>query len=388
MANIVFILNGALDKGVFSGGDRHTVGLLKHCISSGDKVRIIAPEGTKNARSEDVPEAKWIITEHGDLPERFDPARAHSALVKYFLRTLKGRSAKAEPCDIIYSGSILPHETLVASAWKERKLARSYVCRCDQVFHLEPFRQKPEYFLQRTASRIGIRTALDCADLVITMNSLIGSQWDRAKREPESRPRIKTVLYGLDSDLTPFKDNSEKNLDIAFFTRLDHVKGADLLPAIMKELAQKKPDIKLLVIGDGPLADPVKAELDKTGLAGNVEWKGVINSDERFKWLAQARVLLYPTREDSFAKTVSEALALGLPVVSSDHPHFHSVYNDTLIYAESEDPASYAEHILRLLDDTKLYEEYSKKAVAFASTLPPSGNYEKFRSLMLKTLEK
>lgn len=97
-------------------------------------------------------------------------------------------------------------------------------------------------------------------------------------------------------------------------------------------------------------------------------------------------MLLYPSREDSFAKSVSEAMMLGLPVITSDNPHFHAVYANNLIYADSNCHEHYATLILELLSKQDYYNACSKRSIAFVESLPPNGNYVKFRDVMLDVL--
>lgn len=387
MLDIVFILNGAMDQGVFSGGDRHTVGLAEYCMKQGDDVRIVCPEASRLSYEHILNNATWLLTEKGGLPKKFTPAQIPSVLLKYCLRTFRGRSLLVPQCDIIYSGSILPHEVMIAAAWKKKKMCRKFICRCDQVFHNEPFRRDPRYMLHRLASKIGMIVALKCSDLVITMNTLIESQWNDAK-SGKTAPIVKTLLYGLDSDLTPFRGRGTKLYDIAFFARVDYVKGADLIPDILACVAKRKPDIKMIIIGDGELTSVIKEKLRHFGITDNVVWQGALNSDERFKLLDQSKILLYPTREDAFPKSVAESMALGLPVIASNNPHLRAVYADVPIFVNTGTPQDYAENILNMLESSELYEKVSRKSLSFASALPPAGNYEEFRNQMINCLKR
>lgn len=72
---------------------------------------------------------------------------------------------------------------------------------------------------------------------------------------------------------------------------------------------------RLLVVGDGPDADAVRAEADRLGLADRVSLVGATTDVGHY--LAQSDLLLLPSGSEAFGMVALEAMAAGVPVVGS-----------------------------------------------------------------------
>ena len=92
----------------------------------------------------------------------------------------------------------------------------------------------------------------------------------------------------------------------------------DCLPALLKH----HPDLHYLVVGGGSPEGDMRAELDaqvsRLGLTEHVHFLGTLPPDE-LKWpLSAADVFALSTRNEGWANVFLEAMACGLPVVSTD----------------------------------------------------------------------
>jgi glycosyltransferase involved in cell wall biosynthesis len=383
MFDVVFIFNGILDRSNFSGGDRHTVALMKHSLECGDRVRIIGPAAARDIYSNQLAGAEWICTDSFAVPERFTSSAIPGALARYIFRTLRGAAAHAAPCNVLYSGSMLPHEIMIASAWKRRGLCKRVVCRSDQLFHLEPFRQSLPYALHRIATRLGMHLALKYADLVITVNTHLEAQWRLAAQNTGSSTRFHTLSYGIDASLSHFRTD-EKRFDVAYLGRLDRVKGADLLPDICRHLWRSLPGTRIVVIGGGVLEKALRRQIESQwGTDAPITWTGNLRGEDRLAFLATAKVMCNPTREDSFSIAVAESLAVGVPVVATDNPHLRAVYGDTLIFSKLDDAEEFANHVSALLLDDNARRQRANQGMALTGGFPAEGNVQAFRSAMV-----
>lgn len=92
----------------------------------------------------------------------------------------------------------------------------------------------------------------------------------------------------------------------------------DCLPALLKH----HPDLHYLIVGGGSPEGDMRAELDaqvsRLGLADHVHFLGTLSPDE-LKWpLSAADVFVLSTRNEGWANVFLEAMACGLPVISTD----------------------------------------------------------------------
>jgi glycosyltransferase involved in cell wall biosynthesis len=119
----------------------------------------------------------------------------------------------------------------------------------------------------------------------------------------------------------------ETDLTVGFVGRLAPEKGVDtLLAALTRPEAQ---GISAVIAGDGPMASALKDDASRLGLEGRVEWRGYLPHDRTPDFYRAVDVVVVPTRAtqsymEQFGRVVPEALACGVPVVTSDNgelPH-------------------------------------------------------------------
>lgn len=100
---------------------------------------------------------------------------------------------------------------------------------------------------------------------------------------------------------------------IVYMGRLSSEKGLFTLLKAMREL----PNIKLKIMGDGPIKISMEAYLSSEGMK-NVEFLGYVSGDKRFEVLKRAKCMVIPSEcYDNFPFGVLESLALGTPVIGS-----------------------------------------------------------------------
>lgn len=92
-------------------------------------------------------------------------------------------------------------------------------------------------------------------------------------------------------------------------------KGLDELFAAYRQVRAASPGVSLLVIGDG--ADEQRYRSAESATPG-VRFAGFVQPARLPDWYSLCDVLVFPTRGDPNGLVVEEALAAGLPVVSSD----------------------------------------------------------------------
>jgi glycosyltransferase involved in cell wall biosynthesis len=82
---------------------------------------------------------------------------------------------------------------------------------------------------------------------------------------------------------------------------------------------------RLKIAGQGPLLDTLKAECQQLGIADRVEFLGFVGDPEQLAALmADADLLLHPSRWEGFSGVVIEALGCGMNVVATDcTPNIH-----------------------------------------------------------------
>jgi glycosyltransferase involved in cell wall biosynthesis len=78
------------------------------------------------------------------------------------------------------------------------------------------------------------------------------------------------------------------------------------------------PDIHLLVIGDGPDAEPVRRLVAELGVADRIRMLGYVADDAKYRALNVSDVFVSTSQHEGFGLVFLEAMAFGLPVVCYD----------------------------------------------------------------------
>ena len=103
-------------------------------------------------------------------------------------------------------------------------------------------------------------------------------------------------------------------------------KGLDRLLNAMPPVVKEKTAIKLLVVGYGSRIDEFKKLAEELGMADNVVFAGGRRDTEALYSASDLFVL--PTRFDPFANTTIEAMASGLPVITSIENGAHELISN------------------------------------------------------------
>jgi len=98
--------------------------------------------------------------------------------------------------------------------------------------------------------------------------------------------------------------------------RLTRQKGFDRLLPAWRELAQRYPDWKLEIFGDGRERESLQSQIDELGIGASARLAGFTSQldDE----LARASLYVMTSREEGFPMVLIEAMGVGLPAVSVD----------------------------------------------------------------------
>ena len=113
---------------------------------------------------------------------------------------------------------------------------------------------------------------------------------------------------------------------ILFLGRLHLAKGLDYLADAFALVAQRNPDIALVVAGpDAGMQQQFEARVRRLGLSSRIYVTGSLYGDQKYAALRNAICLCQPSRQEAFSMTVVEALSCGVPVVISKGCHFPEV---------------------------------------------------------------
>ncbi len=123
----------------------------------------------------------------------------------------------------------------------------------------------------------------------------------------------------------------QKGETLLFTGRISKDKNLDFLLNIYRQMKESKPELNLMIVGDGPYLEPLK---EKYGSDSKIKFTGKLNRNILPEIYSFADVFVFPSNTDTFGMVVLEAQACGLPaVVSNQGGPSEVIVNDKTGYA-------------------------------------------------------
>ncbi len=100
-------------------------------------------------------------------------------------------------------------------------------------------------------------------------------------------------------------------------------------------------DVDLTVIGKGPLEEEIRKAAGRMIEERRVQLVGVLdNRADVWRAIHDSDALILPSKSEGLPTVVLESLALGRPAILSDIPNHRSVFGDSAVYFDPNDPRS------------------------------------------------
>jgi glycosyltransferase involved in cell wall biosynthesis len=171
---------------------------------------------------------------------------------------------------------------------------------------------------------------------------------------------------------------------VLFLSRVDPIKGLDLLLNGFDRIRAAHPDAVLLVAGNGDegFAARLREQAHRLGIQRDVVWVGFLEGEEKRAAFAAADVFVLPSYSENFGVAVVEAMASGLPVVVSDQVGIHhEVAQAKAGLVVRCDANEVSDAVVRMLSDCDLRLQMSQNAGLLARKFSPEQVSEKLVNL-------
>lgn len=285
-------------------------------------------------------------------------------------------------------------------AWEQWSLPRLLRERQIEVFH-SPANVLPE-MLPRTCA--GVVTLHDLAFLRIpevltrakrvyhrtfTMRSLRHATLILATSESTKRDtielagipsdRIRTIYpcidfrfsrVMLDEEIVAFRQ--QHSLQDGYLLYLGTLEPRKNIPTLLEAYARlrnehHRPEKLVLVGGKGWLYDEIFERVQALGLTSEVYFPGFVSDTEQLLWYHAASAFVYPSRYEGFGMPVAEALACGIPVVTSNVSSLPETGAGLALTVAPDDVIAMTEALNRALSDDDLRQRCRSAASSVAA---------------------
>jgi glycosyltransferase involved in cell wall biosynthesis len=269
-----------------------------------------------------------------------------------------GALLRRERVDVLHSHQYTPFFYSLMGRW---------LCRRPPVLFTEHGRHHPDY--PRRKRMVVNRLLLERRDRVIGVGEAVRQALIHNEGIPAGR--VGVVFNGI--DLGPFAASHDRaaarhelgagagELLILQVARLDPLKDHLTALATFQRVLASRPDALLVLAGEGPERPRIEGGVRQLGLADRVRLLGTRADVARL--MAAADVFLLTSISEGIPLTLIEAMAAGLPVVSTDVGGVREVIPDggTGLLAPAGDAEALARHVLHLAERPETVRELGKR---------------------------
>ena len=149
---------------------------------------------------------------------------------------------------------------------------------------------------------------------------------------------------------------------ILFVGILFAVKGVKYLIQAMNVIRQQEPKARLMLVGDGEERQDLEKLTSSLNLVDSVTFVGKVSNEKVLQYMAAADIFVLPSLSEGFPLVISEAMASGLPIVTTNVTGLSEIVHngENGLLVESKNSIELAEKILLLLQDDELRRRISQ----------------------------
>ena len=204
--------------------------------------------------------------------------------------------------------------------------------------------------------RMLIRYAFRSADAVIALSDA----WKTSLLTIEPSSKVSVVHNAVNVKAYAMRrDEQHDPVTVLFLGRLGQRKGIyDLLKAIEQLKSER---VRFVLAGDGDL-DQIRAKIAGAGPANRVDVPGWVSSDRVIGLLRDADIYILPSYDEGLPMGVLEAMAAGLPVVSTPVGGIPEAVLDGVngFLVDPGDVSALAGRLKSLVDDPEMWSRMSE----------------------------
>lgn len=149
--------------------------------------------------------------------------------------------------------------------------------------------------------------------------------------------------------------------------RLEPRKDIPTLLVAAKNFLSHNSDVYFLIVGEGVQANELFSQAEKLGITGHVIFTGRASDEELPLYYAAGNVFVLPTLYEGFGIVFAEAMAGGLPIISTNTSAVPDVVGDAGILFTPKNVTELTGALEKIYSDRDLYVDLKNKALQRAN---------------------
>lgn len=197
------------------------------------------------------------------------------------------------------------------------------------------------------------------------------------KNKITQKEKIFTIPNGIDLEQTFFLDKQtakkkinnligncldSNDLVIGTIANLYPTKGLSILIESFKEILTTNPNLKLIIIGDGPAKEKLKTQINQSNLEKNIFLVGSLA--DAYQYLKSLDIFVLSSIKEGFPFAILEAMAAQLPIITTAIGAIPEILKnqESALFVELNNPTDLATAIKILIQNSVQAKNLAEKA--------------------------
>lgn len=244
----------------------------------------------------------------------------------------------------------------------------------DVPFYNKRFYLLDKFILRHLSKKIWKKAAI----VVALSNDLV-----KLAKQSDPKQKILVIYNGIDTyEFKPDKNilEQEKTFNILFVGRLIERKGLIYLLKAFGNLCKIYANIRLYVVGDGPLRKTYENFVKDNKIKEKISFFGIVNHNKVAELYQKSHVFVLPSLNEALGNVTQEALATGLPIVTTNTGAAELVRDNGYII-KKESTVEIMEKLEKLISDKNLRESMGRKSREIAEQMSWEKTAQKYIEL-------
>lgn len=198
--------------------------------------------------------------------------------------------------------------------------------------------------------------------------------------------------YRSTAEPRPFPNSVARVRLLSFAAPYPH-KNLDLIPHVAFELSRRMPQLDfeflLTLPEDHPQWAAIQADASPRGVRARLKNIGPVAVADGPALYRSCDICFLPTVHETFSATHAEAMAMGLPIVTTDLPFARDACQDAALYFPPRNAAQAADQLQKLLTSESEWTRLVTRGRQIAAQLPTAAErYQRFLDVIRSVLAK
>ncbi len=211
-----------------------------------------------------------------------------------------------------------------------KKVMRQYVKDCDMVI-------APTKKTKNALRSYGVKNEIRILPTGVDINHF--------ERVPKDDERVKSIMqkYSINED----------DYVLLFLGRVSEEKSIDVIFRAVQGVREKKENIKMLVVGDGPEKAKLEMYAEDLGIDDITRFTGLIPHEEVQYYYSAADLFVNASKTETQGLTILEAMASSLPIIVYNDSNIEEIVDDNITGRLFNDDDEFESKIFEAIDKTE-----------------------------------